>query len=246
MTPSNACKYSFDCLGTPGELRVNDLPVAENDQGSLTRNGLLNEFIVDGSNSVVVRAGSGEASVGPPPGAWITVKIARGRPVCEIDWRAGVNTPYPGSVTRDFVSDTAAGLRLWERAAVLEATPAVFAGAREALRRLASALQNRRLAETLSLLRPKAEHQAVSFGFPLEIVTDETRRFFTEWFAKRGWRLLPIEYDKLRFDLFGGKRVLRLRREDGGHVIESAPLAGETYSMDVLFGHVEHRWTLVL
>lgn len=251
MSTQARFQYSFNCLGTSGELRINDLPVVENEGGNRTRNGLINEYVVDGRNRVMLRIGDlSAAPAPPPPNAWVTLNITLNasveEPLCEIDWRPGPTVLYPARLEREFVSGTSSGRRLFQLGAVLSKTPEELSGARQLVEAMANALRSRRLQTVLELLRPKAEHQATAFGFPLSQITSQSTRFFTEWFQNPAWDLRTGDFLKLRFDLFGENRVLRVRRENGTHVIESVPVDGAVFSMDLHLSLINGAWVIVL
>ena len=247
MSTAARFRYSFDCLGTSGELRINDLPVAENEGGNRTRNGLINEYIVDGRNRVMVRIGDLSAAPAPaPPNAWVTLNISSGEPLCEIDWRPGPDARYPTRQEREFVSGTSEGPRLFQLGAILSKTPRELAGAQQLVGAMVDALRGRRLQTVLELLRRKAGHQSAAFGFPLTRVTSQSTRLFSEWFGNPAWDLQPVDFKKLRFGLFGDNRVLRVRRENGAPVIESVPVDGAIFSMDLLLSLIDGTWVIVL
>lgn len=240
-------RYSFDCLGTEGELRINDLPVVENEGGNRTRNGLLNEYVVDGNNRVMVRIGDLSSPPAPaPPNAWVTLDISSVDPLCEIDWRPGSEVRYPTRLDRQFVSGTSDGQRLFQLGAVLRKTPQELTGAGQLVSAMADALRERRIETVLALLKRKAQHQADAFGLPLSRVASQSTRLFSEWFGNPAWDLQPLDVGKLKFDLFGDNRVLRVRREGGAHVIESVPVDGAIFSMDLLLSLIDGAWVIVL
>ncbi len=125
--------------------------------------------------------------------------------------------------------------------------PAVIAEINEFIKRIFNALNSANLDQTKALFRLKATEQATAYGIPLSQRLEDQDSFFREWFNGSGWKMEPIDYERLDYGIYAGGQVVQVRYGDGSDVLRSAPDNDENdkVSFPLLISKIDGQWTVV-
>jgi hypothetical protein len=230
------------------EVRLNDLPVFHHAGGGRTRNALINPWIVDGRNTVLVRIALPAGLDAPPTGAYVDVTITVGdATVYTFNWKPTVPLAIlPLTAGGEFISETRFGLWSWQRGERIRLTPETLSAINAHVQRIFHALSSANLEQAMELFRMKAVEQATAFGMPLEERLAQQRRFFREMFSQPTWRMEPVDYVHLDYRLYAEGRVVSVKNWDGSDILRSAPDSdGAVFSVPLLLSLVDRKWTVV-
>lgn len=236
------------------EVRVNDLPVFENDgsRGGGSVGGVINDSIVDGTNPVSVRVRPAQGQALPSPSGVVVVEISRvlppapARTVYSYEWQVrDVHAPLPAE-TGSFESETRFGPLAWQGAAPVALDAATEAGVRSQVQQLHDAMGAGDAARLTALLEVKARDKAVISGLPPDQFLADQRSYFQGKFDRPGWGMEPLHAADFRYRLYGNGRVVGVKDGQGRDVLRSRPHTdGGISTIPVFVSLLGGRWVIV-
>lgn len=244
--------------GLAAEVRVNDLPVYDNDgaRGGGSVGGIINDSIVNGRNTVSVVLGPAQGRPAPAPGSLVSVQIREARPgvgpakdppapLYAYYWKMeGAGQPLP-RVQGAFESQTRFGTLSWQRAAPVTLDAATEAGVRSLIERLHRAMQDGDVPGVMALLAVKARDGATASGLPQGEFLSGQEDYFRQEFAQPGWKMRPLDAGALRFRLYGGGRVVGVTDARGQEALRSLPGPdGVVSGVAVYASLLDGQWTI--
>ncbi len=235
------------------EVRVNDLPIFDNEggRGGGSVGGVINDTIIDGTNSVCVRVRPAQGQTLPSPSGVVTVEISRvlppapAQPVYEFEWKVGdIHARLP-TENSAFESETQYGLLAWQRAARVTLDAATQAGVRSQVQQIHDAMAAKDAARLTALLTIKAHDKAVISGFSSAQFLTDQERYFQDKFDRPSWAMEPINPVGFQYRLYGEGRVVGVKDGQGQDVIRSRPhVDGGVSTIPLFVSLLDTRWTI--
>lgn len=236
------------------DIRVNDMPVLvdANKQGFVVE--IINRMLVGAGNtlSITTRHAQGEAHV--PVGASLQVNLASfatdegGDPqvILHSEWKMKAPKEALPHINLVFQATPPAEPLSWQNATVLQKASLDRAGINAQIQRLYTALETKNIPATLALLSSEAHDTDVGMGVPHHDPDEEQRADYEEMFRDPNWKVLPIHYDRLEYDLYGGGRVVWVHTQGHGEVLQSAPdKDGSSTAFDPYLSLINGHWVIV-
>ena len=236
------------------EVRVNDLPVFENDgsRGGGSTGGVINDSIIDGRNTVSVHVRPAQGQTLPSPSGVVVVEIHRllppdpPKPVYVFEWKVGnIHAPLPTEAGA-FESETHFGTLAWQRAAPLTLDAATEAGVWTQVQQLHDAMATKDAARMTALLATKAHDKAIISGLPPKEFLSDQERYFQDKFNRPGWEMEPVSAADCQYRLYGNGRVVGVKDKQGRDVTRSHPHSDESVStVPVFVSLLDGQWVIV-
>lgn len=231
--------YTVTLNGFP----VDDSPGNTNGHFSSTRVG---EYIADGDNVVAVHLSA------PDPkflsSFTVIIRVTGNPHLFGYDWDPG-NPKHPLPVQHEgyFTTHLPTGPWAWQTAPKITLDAPTKAAINAHMKRLYDALNTKNVEESVALFAPRNHDKALSLGQTTAEVDQESRAAWGERFAWPGWRMDPIDYPHLRYELVANGRVVQVLRSDEGSPLITAAAApdGQYKGFDIFLCQVHGQWTLI-
>lgn len=236
------------------DIRVNDMPVqvAANKNGFVVE--IVNNSLTGASNtlSVTTRPAPGKASV--PTGASLQIDLTSfaadkgGDPqvLFHSEWKKKNSHDALPQIHTVFQATPPAEPLSWQNGTVLQKASLDKAGINAPIQRLYTALQTKNVPATLALLSSEVHDQDAGRGLPHHDPDPDQRLFYEELFRDPAWKVHPIRYQALEYDLYSGGRVVWVHTRGQSEVFRSAPgKDGGSTAFDPYLSLINGHWVIV-
>ena len=233
--------YTITLNGFP----VDDSPGNANGHFSSTRVG---KYIADGQNTVSIHLSA------PDPKFLSSFALglrASGNPqLFEYEWDASVPHPHPPLPVQHeghFTTHLPTGPWAWQTAPKIILDAPTKAAINAHLKRLFDALNTKNIAASVALFAPRNHEEALALGQTAAEADQDSQEGWKEDFTSPGWRMYPIDYPHLRYELVANERVVHVLRSDGGVPLinAAADSDGLHSSYDIYLCLVHRQWTVI-
>jgi hypothetical protein len=223
-------------------IRVNDLPAIDLRFGMERAGRTINEFVIDGENSITLQVNESR----PDSGDSLLVALsADNSPVCLLGYPTFESTGELPFFDEDvFEPPDPVGERRWQRGAPLELKGETRDSLIDFLRRTEAALRSGPLAVAMGLCESRTIERAKAYGLPAAEELAKERAHFEGVSRLGSW--FPIDYEGLSFEAGGAKRVVFVTTPDGGEPLRYMPDGeGRFLSFPLAAALIDGAWELV-
>lgn len=253
-TIQNPCfTLAVECCDLMLQIRINDIVLFIN-KGERKTSGLwINDFIVDGVNTVEMSvenpAYSMSSGAEPSADAFARISIQKNNtPVFSFQFppdAPDLPPALPTTAGGEFQSGTQHGLWAWQRSDEIELNKEISAAAATHLRRLCEACEAKDVERTVKMFEVKIRERAAAFYRNEEECFQQERDFFNERLNNPVWELEAIDDEKIRYELCGNRRMIAVKFLNGANVLKWIDYKGMNTDIPLYFSMRDGQWNIV-
>ncbi len=236
------------------DVQVNDMPIQVDTNKSGFVVDVVNQMLTGASStlSITTQPAQGEAQV--PVGASLQVDLtsfandegADPQTLFHLEWKKKEPKEALPHINHVFQATPPAEPLSWQNGTVLQKASLDKAGINAQIQRLYTALETKNIPATLALLSSEAHDDDIGTGVPHHDPDEEQRSYYEESFRNPAWKVLPIHFEALEYDLYGGGRVVWVHTQGHGEVFQSAPdKDGSSTAFDPYLSLINGHWVIV-
>jgi len=243
--------YALDIPNTKVAFSVylNDWFIDGNDGGApgYFSSSLVGDSVADGQNTVSIHLTAPAHGAPPVDRFRVRIRSSEGE-VFSFDWEPNdPKRPLPFQAEGHFEAHLPTGPWAWQTAPRITLDAPTKAGISAFVKRLFDALNAKNVDEATALFAPRARDNSLSRNVPAAEADAGLRAGWVKTFATPGWRMDPVDYAHLKYDLFESGRVVQVSRADDTYVLRDDVGKPEDphKSYALYFCLVKGQWTLI-
>jgi hypothetical protein len=165
-----------------------------------------------------------------------------------IDWTYDNTQDFPIRLGYSFDVGLGYGSRVWQAGEQVTESNLNLSELLNYIGQLKAALESKVFSVLEPFLAFRHLELSKAFGFSVDEMRSDDKRFFEELYADPDWRMSDFDSGNLIIDYWAGNRILSLQRHDGLELLRTPKLCTIDifYSLPLKVSRIDNNWHIVL